>query len=380
MDPYRSAIAPLLFSGLRADPEWLHRQSLRQLHRLAAAAECPPASWIHSQLERTFRVDDGRLAQTLWGLRFPNPIGLAAGLDKDGVAAGLWGALGFGFAELGTVTQHPQPGNPRPRLFRLPRDRAALNRMGFPNHGSAALRQQLQSQQRAPYLPWGINLGKSRATPLAEAAADYAASFRALREVGDYFVVNVSSPNTPELRSLQAADRLGAILKALQAENQRQKPLLVKLAPDADWDAMRQAVDLARSYDLAGFVATNTTTRRDGLRTQTLPGTSNLLTAEPGGISGAPLRDRATETIRFLWHQTRGELPIIGVGGVFSAEDAWAKISAGASLVQVYTGWIYEGPWQLPRISTGLLGKLDANGYATIPQAVGNEPSLCSYG
>jgi dihydroorotate dehydrogenase len=245
--------------------------------------------------------------------------------------------------------------------------------MGFNNGGSTALRQQLQSQPRAPYLPWGINLGKSRATPLAEAAADYVASFRALREVGDYFVVNVSSPNTPGLRSLQDPDRLGAILDALQAENQRQKPLLAKLAPDWDWDAMRQVVDLARTYDLAGIVATNTTTRRDGLRTQTLPGTSNLLTAEPGGISGAPLRDRATETIRFLWHQTRGELPIIGVGGVFSAEDAWAKISAGASLVQVYTGWIYEGPGQLPRILTGLSQTLEACGYKTISQAIGQQ-------
>jgi dihydroorotate dehydrogenase len=312
------------------------------------------------------------LQQTLWNLVFPNPVGLAAGFDKDGVAAGAWPSLGFGFAELGTVTLHAQPGNPRPRLFRLPADRAALNRMGFNNQGAAALSERLQKSQKPLHAsPIGVNLGKSKMTPLAKAIDDYVGSFRLLKSWGDYFVVNVSSPNTPGLRSLQEADQLGPILAALQTENQNHKPLLVKIAPDLEWDAITEILHLAQTYQLAGIIATNTTIQRDGLKTHTLKQTGNLLTEEAGGISGAPLRQRSTDVIRFIWQQTQGELPIIGVGGIFTAEDAWEKITAGATLIQVYTGWIYEGPWMVRRILGGLLQRLEEHNLSSLAQAVG---------
>lgn len=327
-------------------------------------------------MQRAYGFTDQRLQQSLWGLNFANPIGLAAGFDKDGVAAGVWSHFGFGFAELGTVTLQAQPGNPRPRLFRLLADQAALNRMGFNNQGAAKLAERLQQQarrQRLAGFPIGVNLGKSKVTPLEEAAADYLGSFRLLKAWGDYFVVNVSSPNTPGLRSLQAADQLEPILAALQAENSDAKPLLLKIAPDLEWEAIAATVELAQRYNLAGMIATNTTIRRDGLQTAVVPTTGNPIADEAGGISGAPVRQRSTEVIRFIWRQTQGKLPIIGVGGVFTAQDAWEKITAGASLVQVYTGWIYEGPSMVRRILSGLQQRLEAEGMATIATAVGQE-------
>jgi len=305
---------------------------------------------------------------------------LAAGFDKDGVAAGVWPNLGFGFAEVGTVTFQAQPGNPQPRLFRLPLDQAALNRMGFNNQGAAAMAAMFEarSQRQAAKpnvsqlkIPIGINLGKSKVTPLEEAAADYLGSFRLLKDWGDYFVVNVSSPNTPGLRSLQATEQLEPILAALQQENQRQKPMLVKIAPDLEWEAIADVIALAQKHHLAGIIATNTTIRRDGLKTAVIEATGKSVQDEAGGISGAPVRQRSTEVIRFIYQQTQGQLPIVGVGGVFTAADAWEKITAGASLVQVYTGWIYEGPWMVRRILTGLGQKLEQHGLTTLADAVG---------
>jgi dihydroorotate dehydrogenase len=378
------ALRPLLFSGLKTDPEWLHQQTIRFLAWLERTSDRPPAKWVQTQLQQSLCVRDVRLSQKLWGASFPNPVGLAAGFDKDGVAALLWSSLGFGFAELGTVTLHAQPGNPRPRLFRLPLDKAALNRMGFNNCGAAAMAALLADTVKrgaTRQIPIGINLGKSKLTPLQEAAADYLGSFRVLKDWGDYFVVNVSSPNTPGLRSLQDAAGLGSILDALQQENQGQKPIFVKIAPDLEWEAIADILAVTSTYQLAGIIATNTTIRRDGLKTQLLPqpGVAGWSTQrldvhkEAGGISGAPLRDRSTEVIRFIWKQTQGQLPIIGVGGIFTAEDAWEKITAGASLVQVYTGWIYEGPWMVRRILEGLLQKLEERGLASISEAVGRE-------
>jgi dihydroorotate dehydrogenase len=371
LDIYQTAIRPFLFSGVKADPEWLHQQSLRVLSGMGA--EHPPARWMLTQLERSFRFKAGNLEQSLWGIKFPNPVGLAAGFDKDGVAAGIWGAMGFGFAEVGTVTFHPQPGNPRPRLFRLPKDKAALNRMGFNNQGSAALSERLKHQERSPDLRWGVNLGKSKLTPLSEAAADYVKSFRLLKDWGDYFVVNVSSPNTPGLRSLQDAHQLSLILDALQQENQEEKPILVKIAPDLTWKALDDLLDLAKTYQLAGIIATNTTISRDRLKTQFLEATGHPVTEEAGGISGVPLRDHATEVIRYIRKQTGGYLPIIGVGGIFKAEDAWEKITAGASLVQLYTGWIYQGPAMVRRILEGLSQRLEERGWDSIAEAVGTQ-------
>ncbi len=263
LDLYKNGIRPILFQGLNTDPEQLHGQVMNLLHTLEKPTRV--ANWSRQTLARLCSFSHPALEQSLWGCSFANPVGLAAGFDKDGEAAGLWSAFGFGFAELGTVTLQAQPGNPQPRLFRLPSDQAVLNRMGFNNQGAAALAERLQSQTRKPErgFPLGINLGKSKLTPLDEAAADYLGSFRLLKPLGDYFVVNVSSPNTPGLRSLQAADQLELILAALQQENQFEKPLLVKIAPDLDWTEIEAVLQLARTYHLAGIIATNTTIRRD---------------------------------------------------------------------------------------------------------------------
>ncbi|MCC5614746.1 quinone-dependent dihydroorotate dehydrogenase [Nostoc sp. CHAB 5836] len=378
MDIYQVAIRPVLFNVLKTDSEWLHQQTIHSFSWLSQTGDRSPANWVNQRLKQSLCVYDSRLEQNLFGLNFPNPIGLAAGFDKDGVAAGIWSNLGFGFAELGTVTFHAQPGNPRPRLFRLPLDKAALNRMGFNNRGAAAMAAHLaqERQESTHSIPIGINLGKSKVTPLEAAAQDYLDSFRLLKDLGDYFVVNVSSPNTPGLRSLQDASMLSAILDLLQQENTAQKPLFVKIAPDLDWVAIADIITLAKTYQLAGIIATNTTISRDGLKTQVIDQTGKSPQSEAGGISGEPLRDRSTEVIRFIWQQTQGQIPIIGVGGIFSPEDAWEKIIAGASLIQVYTGWIYEGPLMVRRILAGLLSKLEQNGLNSINEAVGLQTKI----
>ena len=372
MDIYQVAIRPLLFNLLKADPEWLHQQTIHRLSWLSQTSN-PSAHWVNQRLQQSLCLKDTRLEQNLFGLNFPNPLGLAAGFDKDGVAANIWSSLGFGFAELGTVTFVAQPGNPRPRLFRLPLDQAALNRMGFNNSGAAAMAIRLtqQKQKLAWSIPIGINLGKSKVTPLEAAGVDYLNSFRALKELGDYFVVNVSSPNTPGLRSLQDAAMLGSILDLLQQENNTQKPIFVKIAPDLSWEAINDIIVLAKTYQIAGIIATNTTISRDGLKTQIIKQTGKSPQDEAGGISGAPVRDRSTEVIRFIWQQTQGQIPIIGVGGIFTAEDAWEKITAGASLIQVYTGWVYEGPMMVRRILEGLLLHLEKNQLNSITEAIG---------
>lgn len=368
-DPYLQLIRPLIFSGLKLDPEWLHGYAINTLVWLGQPQRRSIQAWAKQQ----FCWADDRLRQTCWGIEFANPLGLAAGFDKDGEAALAWPLFGFGFAELGTVTRHAQPGNPKPRLFRLVEDEAALNRMGFNNQGAAALAERLGRlwPDQRPTIPIGINLGKSKVTELAEAAEDYRASFQQLRPYGDYFVVNVSSPNTPGLRSLQAADQLAPILATLQTENHDHKPLLVKIAPDLDWPDIDAVLDLAQAHNLAGIIATNTTISRAGLKTRVLPQTGNPIEAEAGGISGAPLRSRSTEVIHYIYQRTEGKLPIIGVGGVFTADDAWAKITAGATLLQTYTGWIYEGPWMVQRMMAGLVAKLEEHQLSSIGSAVG---------
>ncbi len=376
MDIYQSGIRPILFSALKADPELLHHQVLRLLSWLEHTSEHPLGYWVQTRLQQTYCLSDSRLKQSLWGLEFPNPVGLAAGFDKDGVAPSLWGAFGFGFTELGTVTLQAQPGNPRPRMFRLIEDKAVLNRMGFNNKGAQALAQRLERsnlQSSRLTIPLGINLGKSKITPLEEAAADYLGSFRLLKDWGDYFVVNVSSPNTPGLRSLQDVAQLSVIVDALQQENKSQKPIFVKIAPDLEWEAIADVIHLAQTHQLSGIIATNTTISRDSLKTRMIEKTGKSVEQEAGGISGAPLRQRSTEVIRFIYKKTQGQLPIIGVGGIFTAEDAWEKITAGASLIQVYTGWVYEGPWMIRRILAGLLDKLEERGLTSISQAVGWE-------
>lgn len=304
------------------------------------------------------------------GMKFPNPIGLAAGMDKFAIAVPMWKRLGFGFSELGGVTRHAQPGNDTPRMFRAVADSALVNRMGFNNPGAEAFANSL-SKWRArddwPNHPIGINLGKSKITPLEESAEDYAFSLRTLQELADFFVVNVSSPNTPNLRKLQDKSALDEILKTLRTVNS-EKPLLIKIAPDLTPKAIDDVLDLTTSHSLTGIVATNTTTER--------PNTSDAkckkIYAEPGGLSGAPLCERSTEIIAHIHKQTCGKLPIIGVGGIFTAEDAWEKITAGASLLQVYTGLVYEGPSIAGDIVRGLISRMEKEGALSIEEVVGS--------
>ncbi len=322
---------------------------------------------------------DPILAQDLWGLHFPGPLGLAAGFDKNAELPHVWAALGFGFAELGTITAHPQAGNPRPRLFRLPADRALINRLGFNNRGAAAVAGSLAARlhRRRPPIPLGINLGKSRDTPLDAAADDYLQSFRALAPLADYVAINVSSPNTPGLRDLQSAAQLEPLLAALQKENRAQarregrapRPLLVKVAPDLGDEELSDVAAVAMRAHVAGLIATNTTIERPALRSP------RHLVEEAGGLSGAPLRDRATAVIRTLHRHARGRLPIVGVGGIFDAEDAYAKIRAGASLLQAYTAFVYQGPGFAPLLSRRLRELLRRDGFERIGDAVGADVS-----
>lgn len=317
---------------------------------------------------------------TAFGLRFPNPVGLAAGMDKNAEALPAWEALGFGFTELGAVTWHPQPGNPAPRVFRAIPDAAIVNRMGFNNEGAEKVAAQLaewRKRRRWPAHPVGMNLGKSKITPLDKAAEDYANSFRVLLPHLDFFVVNVSSPNTPNLRQLQDKTQLDEILAALQevqhasgssSTETHQKPLLVKVAPDLSFEALDDILALVGPRRIAGIVATNTTITRPQAEDPRL----SRIYAEAGGLSGRPLAQRSTEIIRHLYRQTQGTLPIIGVGGIFNAQDAWEKISAGASLIQVYTGLVYEGPTLIKSINRGLKLQLAKVGFTNLPQAVGS--------
>ncbi len=366
---------PLVLSAVKGDPETAHKQMLKTLSNIEENRNTTWGNLALKQLQQSFCVKDKRLAQNIWGLDFPNPLGLAAGFDKDAMAAGIWTSLGFGLAEVGAVTFHAQLGNPRPRLFRLPKDKAALNRLGANNLGAAVMADTLQhTWSRQPrQIPIGINLCKSKITPLEQAAEDYVKSFKLLQDWADYFVVNVSSPNTPGLRSLQAGEQLEPILSALQSVNEGQKPLLVKISPDLDREAIAAIITLAKNFNLAGIVATNTTTSREGLRTDILEATGNHVKDETGGISGAPIKQRSTEIIRFIWQETKGEIPIIGVGGIFTAADAWDKITAGASLLQVYTGWVYQGPWMVKNILRGLLKRLEAQGVSNLSDVVGLE-------
>ena len=344
-------VRPLLF---RLDPETVHRF----VFRLLIAGQ--------SALARRVPYTSPVLQQTIWGLRFPNPVGLAAGFDKDARAPLAWQGLGFGFAELGTVTAHAQPGNPRPRLFRLPGECALVNRMGFNNAGAADVAARLSRlDPTRRRIPLGINIGKSRITPIEDAVADYAESFRVLAPHADYVVVNVSSPNTPGLRDLQAAAQLSALLATLQDANARlpqHRPLLVKLSPDMADEDLIAAVESIERCRADGIIATNTTVRRDRLTHRF---------EEAGGLSGAPLRSLANQTIRRIHQLTEGRIPIIGVGGVFSATDAYEKIRVGASLVQVYTGFVYQGPSLAIDLSRGLEQLLARDRFARLADARG---------
>lgn len=381
---HKKLIRPWLF---RQDSETAHNSAVRTLARVSRSTfACGVVKALYGAPE---------LPVELWNLRFPNPVGLAAGMDKHAAAVPGWAAMGFGFTELGGVTWHAQPGNPPPRMFRAIPDEAVINRMGFNNSGAEAVAQKLAAWKKSgrwPDHPVGINLGKSKITPLDKAAEDYASSFRVLRGLADFFVVNVSSPNTPNLRQLQdkaALDEIFAALQEINGTESRQSaatnshspapsaalsqaaatPILVKVAPDLSFAALDEILELVAPRRIAGIVATNTTITRP----QTNDAALQTVYAETGGLSGKPLRARSTEIIRHLYRQTNGKVPIIGVGGIFTADDAWEKITAGATLVQAYTGLVYEGPSLAGNIVRGLRQKLAAGGLNDLKAAVGLE-------
>ena len=372
---YRRFVEPMLRSDEGVDAEQLSRLTLATLSQVALRRHWPVVSGTLEGLGRELQRRDARLQQTLFGCRFANPLGLAAGFDKNGVAAAIWHCFGFGFAELGTVTWQPQPGNPRPRLFRLAAEQAALNRMGFNNDGARAVRRLLERQRLPPPgqrpAVLGINIGKSRLTPLELAPDDYASSLEQLAPLADYAVVNVSSPNTPGLRDLQEEGQLRRLVERLR-RLPGCPPLLVKIAPDLEDDAIDAIARLAYEEGLAGVIAVNTSIDRLGLEGRRLPQTGRSLVEEPGGLSGRPLRQRALAVLRRLRATAGPALPLIGVGGIDSAEAAWERIAAGASLVQVYTGWIYAGPDLVPAILEGLVGQLERHRLTGIGEAVGS--------
>jgi dihydroorotate dehydrogenase len=347
----------------RLSPETAHHIAMRSMSLAPAMV---------SMLAPSFTAP-ASLRQTLWNLSFAHPIGLAAGLDKDGIAVNGLLRCGFSFIEVGTVTPLPQPGNPQPRLFRLVEDDALVNRMGFNNRGATELMRNLMRRRRPGVI--GVNIGKNKSTPNEQAVNDYVQLVDKLYRMADYLVVNVSSPNTPGLRDLQAEEALVPLIQAVKAARDRQYqahldkvvphwvPVLVKLAPDLPDDALQSLASRLVEVGVDGFIATNTTIRRDGL--------TSPLQAEPGGLSGRPLRQRSTEVVSLLYEATRGAVPIVGCGGVFSAEDAYAKIRAGASLVQIYTSFIYKGPGVIKELVEGIDALLRADGFSSIAEAVG---------
>lgn len=365
MDFGYAAARPLLF---RMNAEQAHRLTLDMMSRLGGNA-----AGRHLARKLYAPRPDPRLEMEAFGLRFPNPLGLAAGVDKDGEAIEAWAALGFGFVELGTVTPaQGQPGNASPRLARLVADRAVVNRLGFPNHGADQLAARLADAKKGGRVraPLGANIGKAKLTPNAHALDDYRATLRSVFPVADYVVVNVSSPNTPGLRDLQTVEVLRPLLRGVLDERQRlsedarpgRPSLLLKVAPDLADEDVDAVADLAVELGLDGIVATNTTLRHELVRT-----------APPiaGGLSGAPLEPRARELTQRLFRRLEGRMPIVGVGGIMSAEDAWRRIRSGATLLQTYTGLIYEGPGLIRSVVEGLGTRLDGTGLARLSEAVG---------
>lgn len=336
-------LKPLIFLF---SPEVAHEWTMRLL---TLACAIPGVAWI---LRRHYTVTDKRLEVSIAGLTFPNPVGLAAGFDKDARWLKEMRTLGFGFVEIGTVTPIPQKGNPRPRLFRLPADRGVINRMGFNNGGMVQAAAKLR--RRPQGLLVGGNIGKNKTTPNASADLDYLKSFQSLHAHVDYFVVNVSSPNTPGLRELQSKEPLTQLLQLLMNENATMptsRPIFLKIAPDLSDSELDDIIDLVQETGIAGVIATNTTISREGLQMDE----ARVQEMGPGGLSGAPVRERSTEVIRYLHTKSGASFPIIGVGGICSGVDAQEKLDAGASLVQVYSGLIFEGPGLIRRINRHLL-------------------------
>ena len=341
---YHLLIKPLLFL---LNPERAHYFTTNMLGNVLAI---PGAKALFAAL---FQVKDKRLERTVFGIKFPNPVGLAAGFDKEAKLYKNMAHLGFGFIEVGTITPKGQPGNPKPRLFRLTQDNALVNRMGFNNEGLEGAVERLKS--RNSNLIIGGNIGKNKVTPNENATEDYTICFEVLFPHVDYFVVNVSSPNTPNLRALQDKKPLTELLSTLQDLNNKKdspKPILLKIAPDLTTEQLDDIVEIVANTKIAGLIATNTTLSRERLKSDP------SLVQEMGGLSGAPVKDKSTEVIRYLRKKSNASFPIIGVGGIHSAEDAIEKLDAGCDLVQVYTGFVYEGPRLVKAINKGILARM----------------------
>ncbi len=336
---YKSLIRPVLF---RINAESVHHFAFRSI---ALMHKIP---FVPALLRKLYQKNAPNLGREVFGLYFPNPVGLAAGFDKNAQLIDELSSFGFGFIEIGTVTPRAQEGNPKPRLFRLKADQALINRMGFNNEGLEEVIKNLKKRKSKTLV--GGNIGKNKITPNEEATQDYIKSFEALFEYVDYFVVNVSSPNTPNLRALQDKEPLTQLLQSLQNLNQQKpkpKPILLKIAPDLSNAQLDEIIEVVQATQIAGVIATNTTLDRSHLNTPH----STIEAIGAGGLSGKPLKNRATEVIRYLHQRSGGSLPIIGVGGIHSPEDALEKLQAGASLVQLYTGFVYEGPGIVKRIN-----------------------------
>ncbi|MFC4438093.1 MULTISPECIES: quinone-dependent dihydroorotate dehydrogenase [Natrialbaceae] len=348
-----SRVRPLAFKLPAETAHDLGKRTLR------AAQSTRPT---RTALSAAYRYDHPALEVDLFDTTFPNPVGVAAGFDKNAEVTHALEALGFGFVEIGTVTPYPQPGNDRPRLFRLREDGAMVNRMGFNGQGMVRVKERLE-QDGTPGTPLGVNVGKMNSSSEAEAIEDYRRVFDRLSPFADYVVVNVSCPNTPEEFDEGSPEHLRTIFETLEAENDANVPILVKIGPDSPEKSILDLVDIVQEFDLDGIVATNTTTNRDRLESPNQE--------EWGGLSGKPLETRSTDAIRTLAEYTDGDLPIVGVGGVDSAESAYEKIRAGASLVQLYTGFVYEGPATAKRINQRLVELLERDGFASVEEAVG---------
>ena len=374
-DLYNILLGQLLSQDEGIDAEILTNSALNAIKFASLNRNFPLISNILLKASSDFQRNNSSLNQIVFGSHFKNPVGLAAGFDKNGVGAGLWNYFGFGFAELGTITWHAQEGNPKPRLFRIAKEKAALNRMGFNNQGAENFLKTIEKQKilapgNRPCV-LGINLGKSKITPLDEAHKDYSLSLKLLAPLSDYAVINVSSPNTPGLRSLQGTKQIKKLISTLK-DLPNCPPLLVKIAPDLSNEAIDEIARVAMENGIDGIIAINTSLDRFDLKNLKIK-TGNTLGQENGGLSGLPLQKRGLEVIRRLRRSTDNDLPLIGVGGIHSARAAWERITAGASLIQIYTGWIFEGPNLVPDILDGLILQMEKHGFRNIKEAIGSE-------
>ena len=374
-DLYNILLGQLLSQDEGIDAEILTNSALNAIKFASLNRNFPIISNILLKASKEFQRNNSSLNQIIFGSHFKNPVGLAAGFDKNGVGAGLWNYFGFGFAELGTITWHAQEGNPKPRLFRIAKEKAALNRMGFNNEGAEKFLSTIKNQKipapgNRPCV-LGINLGKSKITPLDEANKDYFLSLKLLAPLSDYAVINVSSPNTPGLRSLQGTKQIKKLIQTLK-DLSNCPPLLVKIAPDLSNEEIDELARVAIENGIDGIIAINTSLNRFNLKNLRIK-TGNTLEKENGGLSGLPLEKRGLEVIRRLRKSTNHSLPLIGVGGISSAQTAWERIAAGASLVQVYTGWIFEGPNLVPNILDGLTLQMEKHGFQNIKEVIGSE-------